>query len=104
MVHETAGVLGSAEIHVDKTSIDVAEASVQEGDRIDFVVDIRDVLNSDEFSWKIKILEKKQSPSKGDPIQWDSVRDFPQDRVVPLTPWEQLAQALFCSNEFLFVD
>lgn len=104
VVHETEGVLGSAEIHVDKTSIDVSEASIQAGDRIDFVVDIRDVLNSDEFTWKIKILEKKQSPSEEDPIQWDSVQDFPQDRVVPLSPWEQLAQALFCSNEFLFVD
>jgi hypothetical protein len=26
------------------------------------------------------------------------------DATVPLPVWEQLAQVLFCSNEFLFID
>ena len=37
-------------------------------------------------------------------MAWDAKRDFPADTATPLTSWEQLAQAVLCSNEFLFVD
>ena len=37
-------------------------------------------------------------------IIWDSRNDFPHETIEKLTAWEQLAQALLCSNEFLFID
>jgi hypothetical protein len=41
-----------------------------------------------------------KSPS----IKWNSEADFPRNTVNLLTPLEQLAQVLMCSNEFMFVD
>jgi hypothetical protein len=35
---------------------------------------------------------------------WNSERDFPKNTTQELTPLEQLAQVLICSNEFLFLD
>ena len=36
-------------------------------------------------------------------IVWDSENDFGGDQTQRLSPWEQLAQVLLCTNEFLFV-
>jgi hypothetical protein len=38
------------------------------------------------------------------PAKWNSESDFPRNTVNLLTPLEQLAQVLMCSNEFMFVD
>ena len=35
---------------------------------------------------------------------WDSVSGFHGPLVPPLSRWEQLAQVLLMSNEFMFVD
>ena len=35
---------------------------------------------------------------------WHSANDFSGPAPPRLNPWEQLAQALFVSNEFVFVD
>jgi hypothetical protein len=36
--------------------------------------------------------------------QWDSREDFAAPPPAPLSPWEQLAQALLLTNEFMFID
>ena len=70
------------------------------GDTIDFVVDIGDTLNSDQYLWTCTISEA----STESPRAWNSDTDFPRDGSNQLLPLEQLAQVLLCSNEFLFVD
>jgi hypothetical protein len=79
---------------------------VKQGDTIDFVVDYRANLNYDDFSWAptIEALDKSEA---GKPEAWDAQKDFAGNTPPPPTPlnaWEQLAQVLLESNEFLFVD
>ena len=83
---------------------------VRVGDTIDFVVDLRDGLNSDDFIWA-PILRRvdatggiSAAPPRG---EWDARKQFggpSAAKETPLTPWEKLAHALLMSNEFLFVD
>ena len=67
----------------------------------DFVVDIDKVLNSDQYLWTAEVLEARESNAA---TNWNSAKDFQKRPAPQLTAWEQLAQALLCSNEFLFVD
>ncbi|MFN8708302.1 MAG: hypothetical protein ACK50J_16620, partial [Planctomyces sp.] len=59
-----------------------------------------EVLNSDQYLWKSRL----RSVGTDAETIWDSERDFPKDPSQQLTPFQQLAQVLLCSNEFLFVD
>ncbi|WP_053061129.1 PSD1 and planctomycete cytochrome C domain-containing protein [Rhodopirellula islandica] len=126
IVSSEQGPLGAAKVHQSSAALNAEAIKVQKGETIDFVVDIDSVLNSDQFLWKVTITdmteavttepgtasdsEAAHSPNRetktgaGDAIVWDSEADFPTDEANRLTPLEQLAQILFCSNEFLFVD
>lgn len=95
------GFLGSSIVHNSPGWSQVTEIDVQAGDTIDFIVDRREQLNHDEFEWKIVIKDVREST---DAIAWNAETDFRGIRSDRLTPWEQLAQVLLASNEFLFVD
>ena len=88
-------------VHQQKIEMNTESVSVKTGQHIDFVVDIDEVLNSDQFLWHIKITE---SDSNEDLTVWDSQKDFTPNTVDRLGPWEQLAHLLLCTNEFMFVD
>lgn len=105
VVSSRAGLLHSAVIHADSVELNRKAIAVEAGETIDFVVDINDVLNSDQFLWSIMVTRQDATEST-DPgeLVWNSETDFPQNTTHRLTPWEQLAQVLMCSNEFLFVD
>lgn len=94
--------LHAVRIHQDTRELNVPMLQLQKGDVIDFVVDIDEQLNSDQFLWKITISEK--NPDVNQPTQWDSEADFTPNTQSRLTPWEQLAHLLLCTNEFMFVD
>ena len=103
IVSSRVGLLGSATIHAKSIELNVATLAVEAGETIDFLVDIGAGLNSDQFLWEISLTDIQQdleNPAK----EWDAKSDFPADTSLPLTAWEQLAQMLLCSNEFLFVD
>ncbi len=100
IVSSMQGVLGTATVHNKTAPLDVETLNVREGETIDFVVDIGAVLNSDQHFWRIT-LQELDAPT---PVDWNSERDFTTGNIPELTPWEQLAQILLCSNEFLFVD
>jgi len=99
----TAGnELYAGKVHQQTVDVNADEVQVAQGDKIDFVVDIDQVLNSDQFQWRITITNTAMA---GDvPAAWDSEQDFPQDLISPLTPWQQLTHVLLCTNEFMFVD
>ncbi len=104
VVSSKVGLLGSAKLHAKSTDLKVEAVAVEAGETIDFLVDIGEGLNSDQFLWSI-VLRELAGGDGEKPVQlWDAKRDFPADSATPLSPWEQLAQAVLCSNEFLFVD
>ena len=75
---------------------------VRAGDTLDFVVDIRGSLNSDQFTWAPIVSAVSAGDKAG--TTWNARDDFGDLPVPQLGPWEQLAQALLMANEFCFVD
>ena len=92
------GELKAAKAHQSEVEMAVENLAVEAGDTIDFIVDIGDNLNSDQFLWEpvIAAVEHK----------WDARAEFTGPPPAPdyLTPWEQYAQVLLLANEFAFVD
>lgn len=101
IVSSRAGQLSGQHLHQQSVELNYDSIQVVAGDTIDFVVDIGDGLNSDQFLWEITI---EQMDSDTPSTRWNSKQDFIGVAPTPLSPWEQLAQILLCSNEFLFVD
>jgi hypothetical protein len=101
IVCSQAGLLESAAIHHKRAELNVAPFAVRSGEALDFVVDIGEVLNSDQYQWSATITQVADWHAKA---VWNSETDFSRVTVEPLTVWEQLAHVLLCSNEFLFVD
>ncbi len=83
---------GSAEAKVERLE-------VKAGETIDFLVGCRSSDSSDGFVWAPLI--------RGEAGQWDAKAQFagPPPPLPPaLKPWEQYAQVLLQTNEFMFVD
>ncbi|SIO02361.1 Planctomycete cytochrome C [Singulisphaera sp. GP187] len=102
LVSSRHGVLKTAPVHNSRLDFNADSIAVEPGDTIDFVVDIRDGLNSDQHLWTAKIREL--GDSAGAATTWDSARDFSGPPTRQLKPWEQLAQVLLMANELMFVD
>ncbi|WP_337174732.1 PSD1 and planctomycete cytochrome C domain-containing protein [Paludisphaera sp.] len=101
LVHNRLGVLKTAPVHDGREDFS-ATVAVEPGDTIDFVVDIRDNLNSDDHAWAPVVRAVAPEPSTSS--AWDARRDFTRPSRRSLGAWEQLAQVLLMSNEFSFVD
>ena len=102
------GPLASLILHQRSADLSVAELQVEAGETLDFVADIGGSLGHDQFLWTIEL---KELPAAGaTPAQrtavttWNSKADFVGPPTIRLEPWEQLAQILLVSNEFLFID
>jgi Protein of unknown function (DUF1553)/Protein of unknown function (DUF1549)/Planctomycete cytochrome C len=101
MISSRLGLLNSENLQAKTIALNVDAISVQAGETIDFLCDIGDVLNSDQHEWRIKVISDiGPQPT----VVWNSESDFTQTAAHQLTPLEQLAQVLLCSNEFFFVD
>jgi hypothetical protein len=111
VVSNRHGELRSCEVHNSSAEMAVASVEVKQGDTLDFVVDIRAGLNSDQFKWApvITVVDAPAgapAPSRA-PLAWNAKAEFsgPTPVAAPLlTPWEQFVQVLLLSNEFAFVD
>ena len=110
VVSNRLGALGSWTVHKNKAETKIESVQVEAGDTLDFVVDYNANLNSDDFAWSPVIkVAGGATGTAGDDSQkeWNAKKDFsgpPPIPPKPLTPWEQLAQVLLLSNEFVFVD
>ncbi len=101
IVSSQAGVLGTATVHNSRAELHADSLTVKAGETIDFALDIGGTLNNDQFEWEIVITPVGEA----NPMSaWNSSADFQAVEAPKLTPWEQLAQVLLSSNEFLFVD
>jgi len=81
-----------------KVPIEVAQLQVEEGEIIDFVVQPIDNASHDSSSWA-PVISETGKPSR----RWDILADFAGPESIA-TAWQNLAQALLVSNEFVFVD
>ncbi|MEO6740273.1 MAG: PSD1 and planctomycete cytochrome C domain-containing protein [Chthoniobacteraceae bacterium] len=103
--HSGRGLLRSTTLHHSTEALDIAAMPMGKGDALDFIVDIRDGLNSDQFLWSPKIIAVASAGAGGDDVQsWDAQKDFTGPTKVSLSLWQQLAQTLMLTNEFVFVD
>ena len=86
--------------------MNVASVTLQKDDTLDFVVDFNAELNSDQYLWAPVIREVVSAggSASDSPQKWDAEKDFSAPVRKLLTPWQQLAQVLLISNEFMFVD
>ncbi len=71
---------------------------VQTGDVIDLIVDSQGDEAHDSFEWKVRIQYQ------GGGETFESSRELPGVAPTPMSPLDQLAQALLAANEFAFVD
>ena len=69
---------------------------------IDFVVECRADPTADSFLWAP--LLRLAPEGKGPVREWRADRDFAGPASAPLNAWEKLAQVLFWSNEFVYLD
>jgi len=102
IVASRGGVVGAWDVFHADVATAPPQIAVEAGDTIDFVTDCRAGVDYDNFNWTVTM---RLTPSGGDPMQlWDSVGGFHGPLVPPLSRWDQLAQVLMMSNEFMFVD
>ncbi len=100
--HSGRGLLLSATLSQSTASLNLAPMPMSAGDALDFIVDIRDGLNSDQFLWAPKITLAGTGGAAAGP--WDAEKDFVDTSLALLDRWQQLAQVLMLANEFTFLD
>lgn len=101
------GLLGAWPLHANEADANIYGIKVEAGDTIDFEVDIKGGLNSDQYLWapSVELLEDAEAQAVAK--RWDARAEFgptPEVLPEPLTAWEKYAQVLLASNEFMFVD
>jgi hypothetical protein len=108
VVSSRDGVLASYTLHNRKAEARLEPVAVKKGDTIDFVVDFRANLHSDDFEWAPVVKAQDGPAAPGATAEaWDARAQFAGAAPappVPLNAWEQYAQVLLQANEFLFVD
>jgi len=111
IISSRAGELASLTVQNKSAQTQLDGIEVKAGDTLDFVVDCRQSVTSDSFSWPVvlKMRNIPQNAAGGDDVtEWNSQTDFAgpeaKPRGTPLTPWEKYAQVLLETNEFVFVD
>ncbi|WP_395737220.1 DUF1549 and DUF1553 domain-containing protein [Prosthecobacter sp.] len=108
MSHSRLGKLRDTRLHGATADLSLSAIEFHNGDTLDFIVDIGDGLNNDQFLWAPKIAPNAATSTGagGDMPRetWDAEKDFAPHSKSQLTAVEQLVQVLMLSNEFMFVD
>jgi hypothetical protein len=102
IVSSRSGLVGAWDVFHAEASTAPPQVPVEAGDTIDFVTDCRAAIEHDTYTWPVTL---RLTPAEKKPTRlWDSISGFHGPIVPPLSRWEQLAQVLFMSNEFMFID
>ena len=101
IISSKQGILHSASLHNREMDLSIASLQVEANETLDFIVDINQVLNNDQFLWAPVI--STLNPISHDAITWNAEKDFAGEALHLLSPLEQLAQVLLISNERMFV-
>jgi Protein of unknown function (DUF1549)/Protein of unknown function (DUF1553)/Planctomycete cytochrome C len=75
-----SGLLGEWNVKTKDAATDVTAVKVAAGDAIDFAVDCRGDVNSDSFTWPVKLTLTATGPAE----TWDSTADFRGPAPAPL--------------------
>lgn len=100
IVSSRLGIIKEWVAHHAAVGTGVPNIEVKVGDKIDFIVDCRTGDNSDSYDW-VPVITSVQAA--GGTMTWNAAEQF-RGPVYTLTRWEQYAQALLLTNEYLFVD
>ncbi len=107
VIFKNAKMLGEWRALHNSVTTALEPFEVKKGDSLDFVVSGGDQ-NTDHFQWAptITMVTAEMPGMPGMPRIWDAKTDFMDIRKMPkpIGPWEELAQVLLLSNEFMFVD
>ncbi len=79
----------------------MARVELNAGDTLDFVVDCRGDASYDSFSWSPTVRELTEG---GAHETWNAQTGFHGPITGGMSPWEEYAQVLLLTNEFVFVD
>jgi len=107
VVSSREGIIWKGEVQDGMTITVFDGATIEPGDTIDLVVACKANDQADQFRWHPRLYLKSPNAGKLPKQDWLSRFDFrgpPPATPVPLSPWEQYAQVLLMSNEFMFVD
>ncbi|AGA26110.1 PSD1 and planctomycete cytochrome C domain-containing protein [Singulisphaera acidiphila] len=99
IVASRSGTLGDWVAQHGNVPTRVERYEVKAGETIDFVVDGRTNPNFDTFGWSPVV--RKIGPARA---EWKATAGFQGPATPPLNPWEEYAQVLLLTNEFMFVD
>ncbi|MDI1311056.1 DUF1549 and DUF1553 domain-containing protein [Prosthecobacter sp.] len=105
--HSQQGRLHAGRLHQGSADLNFDTLAFKAGETLDFVVDIGEVLNSDQFLWTMRIHQTGNVGAAGDDVPaqtWEAEKDFSAQPRSQLNNWEQLVQVLMLANEFMFVD
>jgi hypothetical protein len=104
--HSEQGRLHAGRLHQGRAELNFDTLAFKAGETLDFVVDIGEVLNSDQFLWSMRIQQSGLAGAGGETRDstWDAEKDFAAQPRSQLNNWEQLVQVLMLANEFMFVD
>ncbi|QDU25369.1 Planctomycete cytochrome C [Anatilimnocola aggregata] len=97
------GLLKEARVHNNQAEMKGEQVELKAGDTLDFAVDIGGTLNNDQFTWEVRITPAVATTDMP-VVAWNSRTDFTGPITSQLDSWEQLAQVLFSTNEFMFID
>ena len=81
----------------------VSRIEVRRGDHVDIVTDCLSNPNHDSFRWSVD-LRVLETSSPDTTRRWNSREQFHGPLPRPVTRWQQYAQTLMLTNEFLFLD
>jgi mono/diheme cytochrome c family protein len=115
IIHSGTGELAGYSLLNQSAETKFEPVEMKKGDTLDFLIDFKGDLNSDQFKWSpsIKCTDKPakeratQPPNEPPVMEWNAKKDFSGPTPTPpvaLDPWSEYAQVLLLSNEFMFVD
>ena len=107
IISDKKGHLKNVEMHNETKRLSIAEIQLEAGEVLDFIVDCKSNPSSDSFRQTVNIdwlRGENMYPEAGTITSWDSQGDFTSPPPPPLNGWEQMAHALFMTNEFLYIE
>jgi cytochrome c553 len=107
IVHGRHGVLGEWQATAEGVMTRVNDVECEVGDTIDFVAftDVDPAKSGFIWSPTITMPDREMPSMPGMPLRWDARHDFldPKAMPAPLSAWEELAQILLVSGEFVML-
>ena len=98
VVSSKLGVVASWDVQSKEAETKVIRVEVKAGESLDFVVDPKTNDAFDSFEWAPRIVSLEK------PGTWAADKDYHGPPPPALSPWEEYVQALYLTNEFVFID